>query len=53
MDNLISKSELSRLILVVDRQLQDAKGEDTQQAVKLSYLLEALVNQLAEANNVF
>jgi len=53
MDNLISKSELSRLILVVDRQLQDAKGEDNQQALKLSYLLEDVINQLAEANNTF
>jgi len=53
MDNLINKSELSRLILVVDRQLQEAKGDDSQQALKMSYLLEDLINQLAEANNTF
>jgi len=29
------------------------KDEDNQQALKLSYLLEDLINQLAEANNVF
>jgi hypothetical protein len=37
----------------VDRQLQEAKGDDSQQALKMSYLLEDLINQLAEANNTF
>jgi hypothetical protein len=53
MDNPISKSEISRLILIVDSQLQDAKGEDYKKEVKLSYLLESLINELAEANNIF